>query len=46
MERRKAFIQSEMKVLETEITKLRTSGTEEYNREHQKSMNLDNEIKS
>ena len=38
MERRKASIQSEMKILEAEITKLRTSGTEEYDRAHQRRM--------
>ena len=38
MDSRKTSIQKEIKVLESEITKLRTSGTEEYDREHKKRM--------
>ena len=38
MERKKVAIQKEMRELESEITKLRTTGTEEYDREHQKRM--------
>ena len=38
MENKKTSIQKEIEVYNSEITKLKTSGTEEYDREHQKRM--------